>query len=53
MRNFVLGLVLGVLATYWYLTQGDSLRLAVEELWERASSPPVAPRGPGTGRPRP
>jgi len=42
MRNFLFGLLLGVLGTYWYLTQADMLRSTVDEFWERASSPPAA-----------
>jgi hypothetical protein len=42
MRNFLFGLLVGVLGTYWYLTQADMLRSTVDEFWERASSPPAA-----------
>lgn len=51
MRNFLLGLVLGVLATYWYLTQADSLRTRLADLWDWASSPPAAVHGGPGGRP--
>lgn len=45
MKDFVVGLLLGLLAMYWYLTQGDTIRMAVESMWARASSaPPVARR---------
>lgn len=51
MRNFVLGLLLGCLATYWYLTQGDSLRATIGDLWEQASAPPEStPAAPAHGR---
>src|SRR5262245_44120261 len=52
MRNFLFGLLIGVLATYWYLTQADVLRGTVDDFWERASSPP-APHGMSDGRGRP
>ena len=50
MRNFVLGLLLGWLATYAYLTQGEALQTAIGDLWDRASAPPASapsttPRG--------
>ncbi len=49
MRNFLTGLLLGVLATYWYLTQREYTQSLVEEMWERASRAPVARRlAPGT-----
>jgi hypothetical protein len=41
MRNFVLGLLLGWLATYAYLTQGEALQAAIGDLWDRASAPPA------------
>jgi hypothetical protein len=44
MRNFLLGLLLGSLVTYWYLTQGDTLRGAVADAWDRASAPPASER---------
>jgi hypothetical protein len=47
-RNFLAGLLLGVLGTYWYMTQGDRLRVVAQELWTRASSPPGV-----SGTPRP
>ena len=43
MRNFLFGLLLGVLATYWYLSDGASVRTTVTDLWERASAPPHPP----------
>ena len=48
MRNFLAGLLLGVLATYWYFTQGDYARAVVALYWARASAPPpfVAHRKP-------
>jgi hypothetical protein len=39
-RNFLAGLLLGVLATYWYFTQGDYTRAVVASYWARASAPP-------------
>ncbi len=41
MRNFFMGLLLGTLATYCYLTQMDSVRGMFADWWVRASSPPV------------
>ena len=41
MRNFLLGLVLGTLATYYYLTQAAELRGMIRDMWARASSPPA------------
>jgi hypothetical protein len=41
MRNFLTGLVLGLLAMYWYQSQHNWLRAALEDLWARASAPPV------------
>jgi hypothetical protein len=40
------GLLLGILGTYWYLTEGDRVREVVEDFWSRASRPPAAARGP-------
>ncbi len=42
MRNFLMGLLLGTLATYWYLTSANQLRAMIQDLWDRASSPPAA-----------
>ena len=43
MRNFLAGLLIGWLATYWYFTQGEYVRSLAWELWARASAPsPVA-----------
>lgn len=39
MRNFVTGLVLGVLLTYCYFSN-DTMRAAAGEWWAWASSPP-------------
>ena len=44
MKNFVAGLLIGVLATYWYLTQRDYTQSLMVEMWSRASRPPAAPR---------
>jgi hypothetical protein len=43
-KNFLVGLLLGVLATYWYLVEADYARSLVSEWWERASSPPATSR---------
>jgi hypothetical protein len=46
-RNFLAGLLLGTLATYWYFTQGDYVRAVTWSLWARASAPPpFTHRGP-------
>jgi hypothetical protein len=42
MRNFVLGLALGSLVTYWYVRQGDGFQGAIADLWQRASAPPAS-----------
>lgn len=42
MKNFLTGLLLGVLATYWYLTQMTYTQSLLGEMWQRASSPPPA-----------
>ena len=39
MKNFLAGLLLGWFATYWYLTQGEYLRLVAMRMWTRASAP--------------
>ena len=39
-RSFWAGLLLGVMATYWYFTQGDYVRAVVATYWARASAPP-------------
>jgi hypothetical protein len=46
-KNFFSGLLLGILGAYWYLTQAESVRLMVNDLWIQASSPaaPIARRG--------
>jgi hypothetical protein len=41
-RNFLAGLVLGVLGTYWYLTQMSYTQSLLGEMWDRASRPPAA-----------
>ena len=41
MRNFLFGLVLGTLATYYYLTQAGELRATIRDFWVRASNPPA------------
>ena len=45
-RNFLVGLMLGVLATYWYLTQMPYTRALVEDWWDRASQAPAPHAGP-------
>ena len=39
MKNFLMGLLLGTLGTYWYLTQSDYTHDLLAEMWARASSP--------------
>jgi len=46
MRNFLAGMLLGTLATYWYLTHGGNIRASIADLWAEASSPPVAAARP-------
>jgi len=46
-RNFLAGLMLGVLATYWYLTQMPYTHTLLAEMWERASSAPATKPAPG------
>jgi len=41
MRNFLMGLLLGTVATYYYLTGAGELRAAIRDFWARASSPPA------------
>ena len=43
MRNFLVGLLLGVLGTYWYLTQMAYTQSLLAEMWVRASRAPAAP----------
>jgi hypothetical protein len=50
MRNFLAGLLLGATAMYWYLTQGDFVRMTVSHYWVEASSPPPTPRPVPPGR---
>jgi hypothetical protein len=50
-RNFVAGLLLGVLTTYWYLTQMPYTHSLLGEMWERASQSPPA-HAPTTARAR-
>ena len=52
MRNFLAGLMLGVLATYWYLTQIPYTHTLLDDWWERASRPPAAHGVPPADRPR-
>ena len=41
MRNFWAGLLIGVLATYWYFTQGNYVRALAASWWAQASAPPA------------
>jgi hypothetical protein len=41
MRNFLTGLVVGLLSMYWYQSQQNWLRATLEDLWARASAPPT------------
>jgi len=43
-KNFMTGLLLGWLATYWYFTQGAFVRGMVDDFWARASAPPPLAR---------
>ncbi|MFN8545875.1 MAG: hypothetical protein U0807_16960 [Candidatus Binatia bacterium] len=40
MKNFWMGVLIGALAMYWFMTQGAGLQDAISDLWARASSPP-------------
>ena len=44
MKNFVLGLLIGWVAAYWYYTQADYVRDVASIFWTRASAPPPAER---------
>ncbi len=39
MKSFCAGLLVGIVATYWYFTQGANIRAFAESLWARASAP--------------
>jgi len=41
-KNFVLGLLLGWAAAYWYYTQSDYVRDVASTFWTHASAPPPA-----------
>lgn len=43
MKNFLVGLVVGVCVAYWYFAS-DELIGAVEDFWNRASAPPSMAR---------
>jgi hypothetical protein len=43
-KNFLVGLLIGVLGTYWFLTQGDTVRDTIGYWWARASAPPATQR---------
>lgn len=40
MKNFVLGLIVGICVTYYYVAGQDAVRDMVDDYWTRASSPP-------------
>ncbi len=40
MKNFVIGLLIGWAAAYWYYTQSDYLRAVAADMWARASASP-------------
>jgi len=39
-KSFWVGLLIGVVVTFWYFTQGDYVRALVASSWARASAPP-------------
>ena len=41
MKNFIMGLLIGIFGTYCYLTQGGPFGGLIGDFWARASSPPV------------
>ena len=43
MKNFLIGLLLGWSAAYWYYARSDYVREIAWELWDRASASPSAP----------
>jgi hypothetical protein len=46
-KNFWTGLLIGAAGMYWYLTQADTLRATLWDIWERASAaPPIPTRRP-------
>ena len=44
MRNFMVGLMLGWLASYFYFTQTDYARAVINDLWTRVSAAPALGR---------
>ena len=42
MKNFLVGLLLGWVAAYWYYTQSEYVRDVTSDVWTRASAPPPA-----------
>ena len=47
MRSFWGGLLVGILVTYWYFTQGDYVRALAGSWWTRAAAaPPYAQHKP-------
>ena len=42
MKNFLFGVVVGVVATYVYLTPGGYFRELANDFWARASAPPAS-----------
>jgi hypothetical protein len=45
-KNFLIGLLLGWAAAFWYYTQGDYLRGIGSRAWDVVSAPPPLPRQP-------
>jgi hypothetical protein len=46
MKGFWAGLLVGVVTTYFYFTQGDNMRAIAESLWARATTPSYVQRQP-------
>ncbi len=44
MKNFLLGILVGVSLTWVYLTQLEAIQGALDELWAKASAPPPVTR---------
>jgi hypothetical protein len=45
-KNFLMGLVIGWAAAFWYYTQGDYVREVAAHTWSVLSAPPPLPRKP-------
>ena len=43
MKNFLIGLLLGWTAAYWYYARSDDVREVVADVWTRASASPAPP----------